>query len=169
MCGRSRLGAVAVAHPVINVQPPGAERRPGAGRHTSMKARLSVAGPLSARRRPLLALAVVLSLAGCVTGAFRAATAAGCTEWAQEVSLTGQVNWQVLLESGRESELGPDAAPLAVGGVAVFAQTGMVHGLRLAGGQAGRRYGPTPAGRRSSGCGAGRAWWSSSAAGAKDP
>jgi outer membrane protein assembly factor BamB len=91
---------------------------------------------LSARRRPLLALAVVLSLAACVTGVVRAATAAGCTEWAQEVSLNGQVNWRVLLGKGPESELGPDVAPLAVGGVAVFAQTGVVHGLRLAGGQA---------------------------------
>jgi outer membrane protein assembly factor BamB len=127
---------VAVAQPVINVQPCGGERRSGAGRHTSMRVRLSVAGRLSARRGPLLALAVVLSLAGCVTGAVRAATAAGCTEWAEEVSLAGQVNWRVLLESGPESELGPDAAPVAVGGVAAFAQTGVVHGLRLAGGQA---------------------------------
>jgi outer membrane protein assembly factor BamB len=100
-----------------------------------MRVRLSVAGRLSARRRPLLALAVMLSLAGD-SGVVRAATAAGCTEWAQEVSLTGQVNWQVLLESGSESELGPAVAPLAVGGVAVFAQTGVVHGLRLADGQA---------------------------------
>ena len=37
---------------------------------------------------------------------------------------------------GTEEELGPDAEPLAVGGVAVFAQTGVVHGFRLAGGQA---------------------------------
>jgi outer membrane protein assembly factor BamB len=98
-----------------------------------------VAGRPSARRRPLLVLAVVLSLAGCVTGdvpAERAATAAGCTEWAREVSLTGQVNWQVLLEAAPGSELGPDVAPLTVGGVAVFAQAGVVHGLRLAGGQA---------------------------------
>jgi outer membrane protein assembly factor BamB len=101
-----------------------------------MKVRLSVAGRLSAKRRPLLALAVVLSLAGCAAGAGRTATASGCTEWAQEVSLTGQVNWRVLLESAPESELGPDAEPLAVGGVAVFAQNGVVHGLRLAGGQA---------------------------------
>jgi outer membrane protein assembly factor BamB len=101
-----------------------------------MRVRVSVAGRLSARRQPRVALAVVLSLAACVTGAVRAATAAGCTEWAQEVSLTGQVNWQVLLGKGPESELGPDAEPLAVGGVAVFAQTGVVHGLRLAGGQA---------------------------------
>lgn len=91
---------------------------------------------MSARRRLLLALAVVLSLAGCVTGDVRAAAAAGCTEWAQEVSLTGQLSWQVLLETAPESELGPDVAPLAVGGVAVFAQAGVVHGLRLAGGQA---------------------------------
>jgi outer membrane protein assembly factor BamB len=104
-----------------------------------MRVRLSVAGRPSARRRPLLVLAVVLSLAGCVTGdvpAERAATAAGCTEWAREVSLTGQVNWQVLLEAAPGSELGPDVAPLTVGRVAVFAQAGVVHGLRLAGGQA---------------------------------
>ena len=101
-----------------------------------MRVRVSAAGRLSARRRPLVALAVVLSLAGCGTGAVRVATAAGCAEWAQEVSLTGEVNWQVLLESAPESELGPDAGPLAVGGVAVFAQTGVVHGLRLASGQA---------------------------------
>jgi outer membrane protein assembly factor BamB len=83
-----------------------------------------------------MALAVVLGLAGCVTGAVRAATPAGCTEWAEEVSHTGQVNWQVLLASGPESDLGADVAPVAVGGVAVFAQTGVVHGLRLANGQA---------------------------------
>jgi outer membrane protein assembly factor BamB len=52
------------------------------------------------------------------------------------VSLTGQVSWQVLLDAAPESELGPDVAPLAVGGVAIFAQTGVVHGLRLASGQA---------------------------------
>src|SRR5262249_7662244 len=132
------LGAVKVTHRVINLQPRGGDRRTGAGRHTSMRVRLSVAGRLRATRRPPrgLALAVVLSLAGCLTGDVRGAMAAGCTEWAQEVSLTGQVNWQVLLESGPESELGPGVAPLAVGGVAVFAQTGVVHGLRLAGGQA---------------------------------
>jgi len=95
-----------------------------------------VAGRLSAGRRPLLALAVVLSLAGCVASDGRAVTAAGCAEYAQEASLTGQVRWQVLLDAGPESELGPDVAPLAVGGVAVFAQNGRVHGLRLAGGQA---------------------------------
>jgi outer membrane protein assembly factor BamB len=91
---------------------------------------------VSARRRPLLALAVVLCLAGCVAGAVRAATAAGCTEWAEEVSLAGQVNWQALLASGPGSDLGADVAPVAVSGVAVFAQTGVVHGLRLADGQA---------------------------------
>lgn len=95
-----------------------------------------MAGRLDARRRLLLALAVALSLAGCIAGYVRAGTAAGCTEWAQEVSLTGQVSWQVRLDAAPESELGPDAAPLAVGGVAAFAQTGVVHGLRLAGGQA---------------------------------
>jgi len=154
------LVAVAAAHLAINVQLRAAERLPSAGRHTSMRVRPSVAGRLSVRRRPTLAL-VVLSLAGCVAGAVRTATAAGCTEWAQEVSLTGQVNWQVRLESEPESELGPAVAPLAVGGVAVFAQTGVVHGLRLAGGQAGRRCGHTPTGCRYTGCGAGRAWWSS--------
>ncbi len=77
----------------------------------------------------------MLSLAVCVTGSVQAATTS-CTEWAQEVSLTGQVNWQVLLESAPESELGPDVAPVAVGGVAVFAQTAVVHGLRLASGHA---------------------------------
>jgi outer membrane protein assembly factor BamB len=81
-------------------------------------------------------LAVVLSLAGCAAGAVRAVRAAGCTEWAQEVSLTGHVNWRVLLGKGPESELGPDVAPLALGGVAVVAQAGVVRGLRLAGGQA---------------------------------
>jgi hypothetical protein len=61
---------------------------------------------VSVRRRPLLALAVLLSLAGCVTGAVRAATAAGCTERAEDVSLAGQVNWQVLLASGPDSGAG---------------------------------------------------------------
>jgi outer membrane protein assembly factor BamB len=100
-----------------------------------MRSRLSAAGRVSARRRSLLALAVVASLAGCITVAVRAATAPGCTEWAQEFSLTGTLNWQVRLESGPGSDLGPDAAPLAVGGVAVFAQSGEVHGLRLDGGR----------------------------------
>jgi outer membrane protein assembly factor BamB len=89
----------------------------------------------SARRRPLLSLAIAVSLAG-VTGAARAGTAAACTEWAQEVSLTGHVNWQVLLNSGPESELGPGVTPLAAGGVAVFAQSGVVHGLQMADGRA---------------------------------
>jgi outer membrane protein assembly factor BamB len=101
-----------------------------------MTVRLSEAGHVSARRRPLVTLAVLLGLAGCVTGAVLAATPAGCTEWAEEVSLAGQVNWQVLLASGPESDFGADVAPVVVGGVAVFAQTGVVHGLRLAGGQA---------------------------------
>ena len=101
-----------------------AERRPGAGRHTSVKV------------RSLPVLAVVLAVAACGASGVRVATAAGCTAWAQEVSLTGQVRWQVLLGKGPEEELGPDAEPLAVGGVAVFAQTGVVHGLRLDGGQA---------------------------------
>jgi outer membrane protein assembly factor BamB len=94
-------------------------------------------GRLNSRRRPLLlALAAVLSLAACGTAEVRTARAAGCAVFAQEVSLTGQVNWQVLLGKGPEEELGPDADPLAVGGVAVFAQAGVVHGLRMAGGQA---------------------------------
>jgi outer membrane protein assembly factor BamB len=86
--------------------------------------------------RPLLVLAVVLTMAAGDASAVRVATAAGCTAWAQAVSLTGHVRWQVLLGTGPEEDLGPDAEPLAVGGVAVFAQTGVVHGLRLAGGQA---------------------------------
>jgi outer membrane protein assembly factor BamB len=86
--------------------------------------------------RSLPVLAVVLAVAACVASDVRVATAAGCTAWAQEVSLTGQVRWQMLLGTGPEEELGPDAEPLAVGGVAVFAQTGVVHGLRLADGQA---------------------------------
>jgi outer membrane protein assembly factor BamB len=86
--------------------------------------------------RSLPVLAVVLAVAACGVSAVRIATAAGCTAWAQEVSLSGQVGWQVLLGKGPEEEQGPDAEPLAVGGVAVFAQTGVVHGFRLAGGQA---------------------------------
>lgn len=100
-----------------------------------MRVRLSVAGGLRARPRQLLALAVVLGLTGCATGAVRAQKATGCSQLAQEVSLTGQVNWQVLLASGAESA-GPGVAPVAVGGVAVFAQADVVHGLRLVGGQA---------------------------------
>lgn len=89
------------------------------------------------KARPLLVLAVVLAMvAAGDASAGPAGTAAGCTAWAQEVPLTGQGGWQVLLGTGPEEELGPDAEPLAIGGVAVFAQTGVVHGLRLAGGQA---------------------------------
>jgi hypothetical protein len=83
--------------------------------------------------RPLLLLAVVVTMAADDASAVRVATGAGCTAWAQEVSLTGQVRWQVLLGTGPEEELGPDAEPLAVCGVAVFAQTGVVHGLRCSG------------------------------------
>ena len=88
------------------------------------------------KMRSLPVLAVVLAVAACIAIVIPVATTAGCTAWAQEVSLTGQVRWQVLLGRGPEEELGPDAEPLAVGGVAVFAQAGVVHGLRLAGGQA---------------------------------
>jgi outer membrane protein assembly factor BamB len=86
--------------------------------------------------RSLPVLAVVLAVAACVAIVIPVGPAAGCSAWAQEVSLTGQVRWQVLLGTGPEEELGPDAEPLAVGSVAVFAQAGVVHGLQLAGGQA---------------------------------
>jgi outer membrane protein assembly factor BamB len=108
------------------MQRDGRNSRPDSGRHTSMKV------------RSLLVLAVVLTLttAACAASAARVTTTAGCTEWAQEVSLTGRVNWRVLLDAAPESELGPDAEPLAVGRVAVFAQASVVHGLRLADGHA---------------------------------
>jgi len=85
--------------------------------------------------RLLLVVVVVLTMA-CAASVVRGAARAGCSEWAQEVSLTGWVNWQVLLDRGPESELGPNAEPLALGNVAVFAQAGVVHGFRLADGQA---------------------------------
>jgi outer membrane protein assembly factor BamB len=103
-----------------------------------MRVRLSAAGWLSTRRRRLAALAVVLSLTACAAGVVRwaAATGPGCAAWAEEVSLTGQVSWQVLLGQGPSENLGSEEAePLAVGGVAVFAQDGVVHGLQLASGQ----------------------------------
>lgn len=87
------------------------------------------------KMRSLPVLAVMLAVAACVAIVIPVATA-GCSAWAQEVSLTGQVQWQVLLGTGPEEELGSGGDPLAVGGVAVFAQSGVVHGFRLAGGQA---------------------------------
>jgi outer membrane protein assembly factor BamB len=106
------------------VQPDGRNVGGVGGRHTSVKV------------RPLLALAVVLTMAAGDASVVPVATAAGCTAWAQEVSLTGQARWQVPLGTGPGEDLGPDVEPLAVGGVAVFAQAGAVQGLRVAGGQA---------------------------------
>jgi outer membrane protein assembly factor BamB len=50
------------------------------------------------------------------------------------VSLTGQVRWQTPLAT-RDAAGTSGADPLAVGGVAVFAQDGTVHGLRLTSGR----------------------------------
>ena len=87
------------------------------------------------KARSLSVLAVSLVVAACIAIVIPVGTTVGCKVWAQEVSLTGLVRWQVLLGAGPGEELSPDGEPLAVGGVAVFAQTGVVHGLRLAGGQ----------------------------------
>ena len=86
--------------------------------------------------RSLPVLAVVLAVAACIAIVIPVPSTAGCSAWAQEVSLTGQVRWQVLLGTGPLEELGSGGEPLAVGGVAVFAQSGVVHGFRLADGQA---------------------------------
>jgi len=54
--------------------------------------------------------------------------------WAEEVSLAGQVRWRTPLAT-HGNDVSPVVEPLVVGAVAVFAQDGSVHGLRLAGGQ----------------------------------
>ena len=53
--------------------------------------------------------------------------------WAVEVAATGRIAWQVPL-AAHGTVLSGAAAPLLAGPVAVFAQDGMVHGLRLADG-----------------------------------
>jgi outer membrane protein assembly factor BamB len=58
------------------------------------------------KMRSLPVLAVMLALAACVAIVIPVTTA-GCSAWAQEVSLTGQVQWRVLLGTGPEEELSP--------------------------------------------------------------
>ena len=53
--------------------------------------------------------------------------------WAVDVSRTGRTLWQTPLET-RNNLPSPAIAPVAVGPVAVFAQDGIVHGIRLADG-----------------------------------
>jgi outer membrane protein assembly factor BamB len=56
--------------------------------------------------------------------------------WAVDVSRTGRILWKTPLAT-REDTLGSQAiVPVAVGPVAVFAQDGSVHGIRLADGHA---------------------------------
>lgn len=54
--------------------------------------------------------------------------------WAEEISLAGQVRWRAPLAT-HGNDVSPVVEPLVVGAVAVFAQDGSVHGLRLADGQ----------------------------------
>ncbi len=53
--------------------------------------------------------------------------------WAVEVTRTGRMLWKTPLET-RDNLPSPAIAPVAVGPVAVFAQDGIVHGIRLADG-----------------------------------
>ncbi|HXL91872.1 MAG TPA: PQQ-binding-like beta-propeller repeat protein [Streptosporangiaceae bacterium] len=53
--------------------------------------------------------------------------------WAEEVSLAGQVGWRTPLAT-HGNDVSPVVEPLVAGTVAVFAQDGSVHGLRLASG-----------------------------------
>jgi outer membrane protein assembly factor BamB len=54
--------------------------------------------------------------------------------WAEELSLGGQIGWRTPLAT-HGNDVSPVVEPLVVGPVAVFAQDGSVHGLRLASGQ----------------------------------
>jgi outer membrane protein assembly factor BamB len=84
---------------------------------------------------------VLTCLAGC---AAQASAAGGGTAscpapparhaWAEEVSLAGKVTWRTPLAT-HGNDVSPVVEPLVIGTVAVFAQDGSVHGLRLADGQ----------------------------------
>ena len=53
--------------------------------------------------------------------------------WAVEVTRTGRIRWRTPLKT-RDNSLSPAVLPVPVGPVAVFAQDGIVHGIRLADG-----------------------------------
>ena len=118
--------------------------------------RSSPARLLAARSALVLPLALALALAACgsVTGQ-RAGTSAAVTPaqasprttvgqsacgpppprhaWAVDVTTAGRINWQTPLKT-RGNPSGPAVSPVPVGPVAVFAQDGIVHGIRLADG-----------------------------------
>jgi outer membrane protein assembly factor BamB len=103
-------------------------------------------------------LAVALAITGCgpgtgSTGGARAGltppptptraplrSAPGCGRfpprhaWAVEVTATGHIAWQAPLATRGATTIGP-VTPVLVGPVAVFAEDGIVHGLRIAGGR----------------------------------
>jgi outer membrane protein assembly factor BamB len=113
--------------------------------------------PMSRRSRliSMLCTAGLLAVAGCAahasaagqgapgtgTHAPRAGTrTASCPApparhaWAGEVSLSGQAGWRTSLAT-HDNDVSPAVEPLVYGTVAVLAQDGSVHGLRLASGQ----------------------------------
>ena len=118
--------------------------------------RPSLARLLAARSALALPLALALALAACgsVTGQ-RAGTSAAVTPaqasprttvgqsacgpppprhaWAVDVTTAGRINWKTPLKT-RGNPSGPAVSPVPVGPVAVFAQDGIVHGIRLADG-----------------------------------
>jgi outer membrane protein assembly factor BamB len=108
------------------------------------------------RHLRLLCMAGLLAATGCAAaangagvssigarspGTARAGTrAASCPApparhaWAEEVSLAGRLGWRTPLAT-HGNDVSPVVEPLVIGTVAVFAQDGSVHGLRLASGQ----------------------------------
>ena len=53
--------------------------------------------------------------------------------WATEVSISGQVRWQVPLTTFGDNPQ-TESSPVTAGNIALFAQDGVVHALRLADG-----------------------------------
>lgn len=116
--------------------------------------RSSPARLLAARSALVLPLALALAACGSVTGQ-RAGTSAAVTPaqasprttvgqsacgppppryaWAVDVTTAGRINWKTPLKT-RGNPSGPAVSPVPVGPVAVFAQDGIVHGIRLADG-----------------------------------
>jgi outer membrane protein assembly factor BamB len=116
--------------------------------------RPSPARLLAARSALALPLALALAACGSVTGQ-RAGTSAAVTPaqasprttvgqsacgpppprhaWAVDVTTAGRINWKTPLKT-RGNPSGPAVSPVPVGPVAVFAQDGIVHGIRLADG-----------------------------------
>jgi outer membrane protein assembly factor BamB len=103
---------------------------------------------MTTRFRSLAVASIILTCAGCGTAsaihpaahpAVRGAVPS-CPAppprhgWAAEVSDTGRVIWQTSLPT-HGNDVSSAIRPVIVGGVTVFAQDGVVHGLRVAGGR----------------------------------